>query len=97
MSRSRGATSQKAGFNPSFIYSEFATIKNQAGRSSHPARVGLAPGATAEEFSVVLREVALYLALENCDPFRKNEAHCVKAVSTKSSINYPIRGASSEC
>ena len=56
MSRSRGATSQKAGFNPSFIYGEFAINKNQAERSSHPARVGLAPGATAEEFSVVRRD-----------------------------------------
>ena len=35
LSWSRGATSQKAGFNPSFIYGELATIKNQADVKSY--------------------------------------------------------------
>ena len=56
MSRSRGATSQKTGFNPSFIYGEFATIKNQAEINRYNTGAESVPEATDEEFSVVQQD-----------------------------------------
>ena len=56
MTHPRGATSQNLGFNPVFIYGEFATIKSQAALNSHKTSAELVPESTAEEFSMVRQE-----------------------------------------
>ena len=71
MTHPRGATSQKAGFNSSFIYREFATIKNQAYVKSYNIGAEFVPEASAEEFSVVLRGGVQHLALGNSSQITK--------------------------